>query len=47
MLDIGVELPVGPEQTLRLEFNDVRNVSSTRLYANHYQQWLMALRTSW
>ncbi len=46
MLDLAAEWPLTGSISLRIEVNDVRNESTTRLYENHYQQIAAALRTS-
>ena len=46
MLDLAAELPLSADQSLRLEFNETKNTSSTRLYDNLYRQFSVTLRTS-
>jgi hypothetical protein len=46
MLDLAVQWPLSTDQSLRLEFNETQNASSTRLYDNLYRQFSMTLRSS-
>lgn len=44
LLDLSAQWPLSSRQSLRVELNDVRNASSTRLYENHYRKISVALR---
>ncbi len=45
-IDVMAEWPLSPSQSVSVQFNNIRNASSTRLYNNHYQQLGVALRMS-
>jgi hypothetical protein len=45
LFDLSAQWPLSPRQSLRVEFNDVRNASNARLYDNRYRQLAVALRT--
>jgi hypothetical protein len=46
MLDLAVQMPLSPDRSVRLEFNESRNVSTTPLYNNLYHQLSVTLRSS-
>jgi hypothetical protein len=46
MLDLAAQWPLSADQSLRLEFNETQNTSSTRLYDNLYRQFSVTLRTA-
>jgi hypothetical protein len=43
--DLAATWELSKKQSLRIEFNNVRNHSNTRLYENHFQQITLSLRT--
>lgn len=47
MTDLAVQWPLAANRALRVEYNEVRNTSNTRLYDNSLQQWSVTLRSSW
>jgi hypothetical protein len=47
MADIAAQWPLSAARSVRLEYNQVRNASSTHLYDNLYQQLSVTLRTVW
>jgi hypothetical protein len=47
MTDLAAQWPLSASQSIRLEYNAVRNASSTRLYDNAFEQWSVTLRSTW
>ena len=47
MTDIAAQWPVAANRSVRVEYNEVRNTSNTRLYDNTFQQLSVTLRSSW
>lgn len=46
-VDLGVEFPLIESNALRVDYTQMRNRSTTRLYVNRYQQLSVTLRTHW
>jgi hypothetical protein len=47
MTDLGAQWSLSATHSIRLEYNAVRNASSTRLYDNTFEQWSVILRSVW
>jgi hypothetical protein len=47
MADLAAQWPLSNNQSLRVEFNQVHNTSTTHLYDNTLQQLSVTLRTFW
>ena len=45
--DVGASWKLSERHTLLVDINDVRNVSTTRLYDNHYRQISSSVRFAW
>jgi hypothetical protein len=46
-LDLGIEFPLNESNALRVDYTQMRNRSTSRLYLNRYQQLTVTLRTHW
>ena len=46
-IELAIERELSPNHTLRVEYNEVRNYSTIRLYDNQYQQFAIKLRSTW
>jgi hypothetical protein len=46
-IELSVERELTPQHTLRVEYSEVRNVSTIRLFDNQYQQFAVKLRSTW
>lgn len=46
-VDLAVEHELSPKHTLRLEYNEVRSLSTTPLYDNQYQQFAVKILSNW
>jgi hypothetical protein len=47
MTDLAAQWPLSANQSVRVEINQSRNASNTRLYDNSFLQWSITLRTEW
>jgi hypothetical protein len=47
MTDLGAQWSLSATHSIRLEYNAVRNASSTRMYDNTFEQWSVILRSVW
>lgn len=47
MTDLAAQWPLSATHFIRLEYNAVRNASTTRLYDNNYEQLSVTLRSTW
>ena len=45
--ELSAEHALSAKHTLRVEFSDVRNKSTTQLYDNHYQQLAITIHSTW
>jgi hypothetical protein len=46
MLDLALQWPLSADRSVRFEFNEAHNTSTTRLYDNTYRQFSVTLRSS-
>lgn len=47
LTDLAAQWALSARHSIRLEYNAMRNVSSTRLYDNDFEQWSVILRSTW
>ena len=45
--DLAAQWPLSAKKSLRVEINQARNISNTRLYDNNMLQWSVTLRREW
>ena len=47
MTDLGAQWPLSDKHAIRVEYNQTRNTSSTRLFDNRYEQLSVTFRSVW